>query len=674
MTWFDRLFGGHKKSTRSQPILAVSRSREGAVIGVAAPALAFDEDNRSVRVFVSSTFLDMQTERDNLVTKTFPALRAKYRARGVEVFEVDLRWGITRETQERGDTLPTLLAEIDRCRPYFIGLLGDRYGSIPPQEALTDKLRGDYPSIANARGMSVTAMEIMHGVLANPDTAARAVFFERDSGWDWVATLSAADRAEAKGENEDARTKLGELKALIRRKARVVPYSSPEDIQRKAFAALDALLEAQFPQHEGPDAFVQTQRLHGAYARERRRLHIGAESYLRDLNRWMETTDAAPKLVTGTSGSGKSTLIANWLHGWRNAHPDDLVFEHYLGADADSADPMLLMRRLWQHLNLATGDTVALPGGDINLVDVSTGLAQRIAQALITLGRGRRGLLIALDGLDKLSSEQNLRWLPLIPGVHLLASSLDGEAKTAARKRGFAPLEVRPLNEKERQDFIQGTLERWQHSLEPRYIERILRPETAELAGSPLCLKTVLDELRVSADHVSLARRLEVYRVATDMPDLFDRVLSRLEDDCDPGLVARTLPLVWASRAGLEETEIIAISGASRFAWAALRNGLDDALRDQAGRMVFGHDYLRRAVEARYLKMDERKRAAHAAIAAHFEHQDASSRKFEEWPWQVLRTGDLRSFSEIVTDIDNVAAMLACAPYYSCRADSADGT
>jgi hypothetical protein len=70
----------------------------------------------------------MQVERRELVTKTFPALRAKYRARGVEVFEVDLRWGITREMQERGDTLPILLAEIDPCLPYFIGLLGDRYG------------------------------------------------------------------------------------------------------------------------------------------------------------------------------------------------------------------------------------------------------------------------------------------------------------------------------------------------------------------------------------------------------------------------------------------------------------------------------------------------------------------------------------------------------------------
>jgi hypothetical protein len=31
--------------------------------------------------------------------------------------------------------------------------------------------------------MSVTAIEIMHGVLSNPDTAARAVFFERAPHW-----------------------------------------------------------------------------------------------------------------------------------------------------------------------------------------------------------------------------------------------------------------------------------------------------------------------------------------------------------------------------------------------------------------------------------------------------------------------------------------------------------
>ncbi|MCF0115715.1 MAG: DUF4062 domain-containing protein, partial [Erysipelotrichaceae bacterium] len=33
-------------------------------------------DNRQIRVFISSTFRDMQDERDNLINLTFPKLRA----------------------------------------------------------------------------------------------------------------------------------------------------------------------------------------------------------------------------------------------------------------------------------------------------------------------------------------------------------------------------------------------------------------------------------------------------------------------------------------------------------------------------------------------------------------------------------------------------------------------
>jgi nephrocystin-3 len=44
---------------------------------------------------------------------------------------VDLRWGITEEQANEGQVLPLCLAEIERSRPYFIGLLGERYGWIP---------------------------------------------------------------------------------------------------------------------------------------------------------------------------------------------------------------------------------------------------------------------------------------------------------------------------------------------------------------------------------------------------------------------------------------------------------------------------------------------------------------------------------------------------------------
>ncbi len=53
--------------------------------------------SRVLRVFVSSTFRDMQAERDALVKHAFPLLCELCEERGVVWGEVDLRWGITDE-------------------------------------------------------------------------------------------------------------------------------------------------------------------------------------------------------------------------------------------------------------------------------------------------------------------------------------------------------------------------------------------------------------------------------------------------------------------------------------------------------------------------------------------------------------------------------------------------
>ena len=41
--------------------------------------------------------------------------------------------GITDEQTAEGQVLPICLEEIRRCRPYFIGLLGERYGWVPDE-------------------------------------------------------------------------------------------------------------------------------------------------------------------------------------------------------------------------------------------------------------------------------------------------------------------------------------------------------------------------------------------------------------------------------------------------------------------------------------------------------------------------------------------------------------
>ena len=62
-------------------------------------------DNRQIRVFISSTFQDMQDERSELIRKTFPRLREMAAQRDVTLTEVDLRWGITKEESESGKVM-----------------------------------------------------------------------------------------------------------------------------------------------------------------------------------------------------------------------------------------------------------------------------------------------------------------------------------------------------------------------------------------------------------------------------------------------------------------------------------------------------------------------------------------------------------------------------------------
>jgi hypothetical protein len=92
---------------------------------------------QTVRVFISSTFKDMQAERDHLVRFVFPRLREKLLARRVHLIDVDLRWGVTDDQ----DALELCKDEIERCHPRFICVLGGRYGWVPaPREVAAEVL------------------------------------------------------------------------------------------------------------------------------------------------------------------------------------------------------------------------------------------------------------------------------------------------------------------------------------------------------------------------------------------------------------------------------------------------------------------------------------------------------------------------------------------------------
>lgn len=82
----------------------------------------------TVRVFISSTFRDMHAECDHHVKVDFPALPEELEKHRVHMVYIDLRWGVTREQADNDQALDLCLDQIDACRPFFIGILGERYG------------------------------------------------------------------------------------------------------------------------------------------------------------------------------------------------------------------------------------------------------------------------------------------------------------------------------------------------------------------------------------------------------------------------------------------------------------------------------------------------------------------------------------------------------------------
>ena len=81
----------------------------------------------------------------------------------------------------------------------------------------------------------------------------------------------------------------------------------------------------------------------------------------------------------------------------------------------------------------------------------------------------------------------------------------------------------------------------------------------------------------------------------------------------------RDVTLIWASNEGLSETELAEMTGSSRLKLSPLVIALDYHLVRTDGLLGFFHDYLRRAVEKRYLADESRKKQRHMELAGYYE-------------------------------------------------------
>ena len=623
-----------------------------------------ESDKRTIRVFISSTFRDMKEERDALMTHCWPELRRFCRERQVELVEVDLRWGIAEEQSTRKETLKLCLDEIRACRPFFIGLLGERYGWIPEEDAFTADLKEEQPWLKNINGKSVTELEILHGVLNNPEMAGRAFFYFRDPKY--IETIPKEKKADFLSETHAGAEKQAELKALIRKTCteKNIPlketYNDPHSLAVFVLEQLKDAINPHFPIEEIPDMLIREAREHEIFAESRRRTYIGRPEYFNALNKHC-SEDEKPLILLGDSGSGKSALLANWIDLWRKAQPSDFIFQHYIGGTPDSAVHWNLMKRLMADIKRWSDDPDEIP---ISNDDIIRDFPFWLSKARLNAENKGVRFIIVMDALNQLEDKDRgrlLGWLPIhhfTGAIRLIVSTLPGDTFEVLKKRALPTLRIQPLKTDERRRLIVEYLARFSKTLDIMRLDRI---SAEPAAANPLYLKILLDELRVTGTHERLDERLDEYLAAKDIPALLGKVLVRYQHDYEhdrKGLVSEALGLIWAARRGLTEVELLQLlkprflSQLPLATWAPLRYALEEGLLDRGGILNFGHNFIRTAVETAFLPDLNKKDDFRIQLADYFENLTPDARNCDELPWLLRKTESLERLRKCLLNID----------------------
>lgn len=638
------------------------------------------DNTREIRVFISSTFRDMHEEREELMKRIFPQLRKMCEERGVTWGEVDLRWGINDEQKAEGKVLPICLEEIKRCRPYFIGILGERYGWIP--ETIPEDLIEREPWLYENPNSSVTELEILHGVLNNPEMAEHAFFYLRDPAYVSKKPMEYRESAtpeeiERYGEDETGRRaqrrreKLARLKERIRSSEFPVRenYPNPKEFGKLVQEDFTRVIEERFPLLGVPDALERERRAHetfamSRYSTQKERVYVWRQADFDRLDAHAEG-NGPPLVILGESGAGKSALLAHWVKRYRerlkkqphegemgSLHPTRSranlnhqlsqkthVIVHFIGATKDSTDWATMLRRLIGEFNRLFNLEIEIPSGP-------DALRRAFVEALWQVdARGRIVLIIdALNQLDNRDGAPDLVWLPpeIPKNVRLIVSTLPGRSLDILKERNWPAFTVEPLTIDERQNLIINYLRQYSKVPPLDLVQKIAAADSAE---NPLYLVALLEEMRLYGDHDSLLQQVDSYLEAKTVPELFSKILARYEknyEDDRPGLVRDAFSYIWASRKGLSEAELLELLGSREHPlpqayWSPLSLAAEHNLINRSGHLGFYHDYFREAIRERYLSSDTEQVQAHLALAEYFGVSESLSRMCEEFPWQLAR-------------------------------------
>ena len=606
-----------------------------------------DQENlsREIRLFVSSTFRDLEAERDRLVVDAFPRIRRECAQRGVAFTEIDLRWGITDEEARAYRVMKVCLDEVDRCTnypPFFIGIVGNRYGWIPEQvdwEHTKESVDGIYEFSHRHVGKSITELEIQFGVLERPEMQKNAFFY------------LLAERGEQDPQQVALRTLIRQSAANVRDCVR-----TPEELAELVVEDISAAIEGRFPLVAKPSRIEQV------FADQALEIHRLSSSFIPldgQLDSWLvDLRQLGSVCLQGESGSGKSAFLARLFVECESRLGEFRVFSHHVGV-GDSRDRYTWMECLFQWAHDQGISSLTVPNTNAKV--------QAEFPLLLSILGGAADIVIFLDAVDQLDDGASIdEWLPTInnPRIRWVVSTTDETQVRACRNRGWRVVSLPALDIGRAEQMISSGLARYRKKLPQEMVAGCLRHE---MARSPLFIKVLFEELRTHGKHESLAERLDTMLSSRNTEDLFLTMLLRYRSDLGESAID-VMRLIGMARHGVSEPELRECLGLRTIDVHRAVLIAAPYLTSHLGLIAPFHASFRRALSCV---------AASSGLseqwAIYWRGSSNDVRRFDEYPaalaelgdWNTLRAWTLApstlEFAYLATQIDRVVAWHALA-------------
>lgn len=586
-----------------------------------------NNDWRELKLFISSTFVDMQAERDYLIRFIFPKVRQELLKKRIHFIDIDLRWGISNED----DIIGACRAIIDDS-DMFLGIIGGRYGFIPEKRD---------------QKISVTDDEISYTIQnASKYTNRNFLFLMRSED----TTLSMHEEytrqfREIKGGEEEEKLILLKKK-IIQSGLNFSNYHAVWDDIKHSLINLNEFGQLvynnihNFVEQNYPDCININDKNYNEddvvteqFIAQRTQYFVdeGLNDILRNITTMaIERKNGNVIYLTGSCGIGKTAILCNLVKSMR-VLKNICVIPHFIGVLASSSEITGTMKRICKLLSNEIQIFDPIPE-DINELKLY------FNNLLHKLDKTKHYILV-IDALNQLIPSHNahmLTWIPEILPQHvtLILSTSDEEIAGTIVKRwpSASRVSMTGMNEVAKINFINYFLSRYQKRLSNESLSCLISKDSAHI---PLYLNTIIEELRIYGYHDSILKFINT--LPNDSVSLFEwiiqiRIAKSREFVDERGnciseqLIRNLLIYLFISQSGLSENELseILIDNDVLGNVPALLRQLRSFLSYRGNSLTFYHDDFRKAVYNAYINNSELN-SFHDNLAEYFSNKADSN-------------------------------------------------